>query len=111
MTALPLYERSGDCQPEQCGSACCRAINLEINPAYRADPDVSNWIRLHGIEMFDRHGRTFARIPTPCLALGESGRCLLYGQPERPALCAAFPAAPASLDGVEAVCTYTFTPA
>lgn len=84
---------------------------LEINPVYRTDPDVSSWVRLHGIEMFDRDGRTFARIPTPCQVLGESGRCLIYEQPERPALCGAFPASPASLDGVEDVCTYAFTPA
>lgn len=81
---------------------------LEINPAYRTDADVANWIGLHGITMFERDGRTFARIPTPCSALDVRGFCLLYHQPERPALCGAFPASPASLDGVEDVCTYTF---
>jgi hypothetical protein len=109
VTPLPLV-RTGTCQPEQCGSACCQALNLEINPAYRADADVAQWIGLHGITMFERDGRTFARIPTPCQALTAHGWCGIYGQPERPALCGAFPSAPASLDGVEAVCTFSFRP-
>lgn len=108
MTDLPIWTREGTCQPEACGSACCRSLWLEINPAYRLDADVANWIGLHGIEMVERDGRTFARIPTGCRALDADGRCGIYGQPERPALCGAFPAAPASMDGVEDVCTYRF---
>lgn len=106
---LPMYTRVGSCQPDQCGSACCKSLWLEVNPFYRTDPDVSNWVRLHGIEMVERDGRTLARVPAPCTALDTLGRCSLYGQPERPALCGAFPAAPASLAGVEDVCSYTFT--
>ena len=109
MTPLTMWTRQGTCQPRQCGSACCKSVILEVNPAYRADADVANWISLHGITMFERDGRTLARIPTPCTALDEAGRCGIYGQPERPDMCAAFPSAPASLDGIEAVCTFTFT--
>lgn len=107
MTALPMV-RQGTCQPERCGSACCRSISLEINPAYRDNSDVSNWISLHGIVMYEQAGRTFARIPAPCSALDARGWCLLYHQPERPALCAAFPSAPESLAGVADVCTFSF---
>lgn len=109
MTALPMWTRQGSCQPEACGSACCQSIWLEVNPFYRTDPDVSNWVRLHGIDLVERDGRTLARIPTPCTALTSDGRCGLHGQPERPNLCAAYPAAPASLDGVKDVCTFSFT--
>ena len=104
-----MFTRTGTCQPDVCGSACCRSLWLEINPFYRTDPDLSNWVRLHGIELVERGDRTMALVPTPCRALDDHGRCGIYGQPERPQLCGAFPAAPASLDGVEAVCTYRFT--
>ena len=106
---LPMWVRQGTCQPQQCQSACCRSLFLEVNPFYRADPDVSNWVRLHGITLVERDGRTLAYVPTVCQALDDTGGCRLYGQHERPALCSAFPAAPRSLDGVEDVCTYAFT--
>ena len=106
---LPLYAREGTCQPHQCGSACCRFIALEVNPVYLADADAANWIGLHGIELMERAGRTLARIPVPCSALDQTGNCLLYGQPERPSLCEAYPMTPASLFMVEDVCTFSFT--
>ncbi len=106
--ALPMFVREGTCQPERCGSACCQSIWIEVNPFYRTDPDISNWVRLHGIDLVERGDRTLARIPVACTALDQHGGCSLYGQPERPYLCDAYPAAPASLDGVRDVCTYTF---
>lgn len=106
---LPVWVRHGTCQAERCQSACCKSLILEVNPAYQTDPDVANWIGLHGIELFERDGRTLARLPIPCSALDETGHCRLYGLPERPRLCAAFPDTPAALDGVSAVCTFAFT--
>jgi Fe-S-cluster containining protein len=107
-TILPLYTRTGSCQPEQCGAACCRFFWLEVNPVYLANADAAAWVRLHGIELVEHAGRTLARLPLACTALDAQGRCSIYGQPERPAMCDAFPVTPASLLGVEAVCTYTF---
>lgn len=106
-TILPMHTRQGVCQPEQCGSACCTFVLLEVNPIYQGD-DLAAWLQLHGISVSTRHGRTLAKIPLECSALGTSGRCVLYGRPERPALCDAYPMTPLSLLGVEGVCTYTF---
>lgn len=106
---LPVLQRAGTCQPEQCGSACCRFLWLEVNPVYLRDADTAVWVRLHGIDLIEREGRTLARVPLACTALDAAGRCSLYGQPERPATCARFPVTPAALLGVERLCTYTFT--
>jgi Fe-S-cluster containining protein len=105
---LPLYQRHGSCEPALCGSACCTFILLEVNPIYLSDPDTAAWVRLHGIELVEREGRTLARIEMRCTVLGESGRCLIYGQPERPQTCERFPMAPASLFMLENACTYSF---
>lgn len=105
---LPLSRREGTCRPERCGSACCRFVLLEVNPIYLRDADLAAWVRLHGIELLARQGRVLARLPVACTALDDAGRCRIYGQPERPSMCAEFPAVPADLLGLESVCTYTF---
>jgi Fe-S-cluster containining protein len=112
MTAivLPMWIRLGSCEPGLCGSACCRFIVLEVNPIYLADADTAAWVRLHGIELTERNGRTLARLPLPCTALDSDGRCTLYGSPERPDICVTFPVTPAALLGVDNVCTFAFTP-
>ena len=106
-TPLPMV-REGTCQPQMCGSACCTFALLDVNPLYRQDADMRNWLALHGIEITEQGGHTLARLPLACTALGDAGRCTLYGRPERPALCDAFPMAPASLVGLGGRCTYTF---
>jgi Fe-S-cluster containining protein len=106
---LPLYQRLGSCEPALCDAACCRFIAIEVNPIYLSQPDLAAWVRLHRIELVDVGGRALARIPFACSALNSDGRCSLYGKPERPQLCADYPMAPASLIGVEDVCTYSFT--
>lgn len=110
MTAitLPLYRRLGSCEPALCGSACCQFILLEVNPIYLEQPDLANWIRLHGITLVEREKRVLAKIALPCTALSRQGHCELYGKSERPAICADFPVTPLALLGINDVCTYTF---
>lgn len=105
---LPMAERTGTCQPERCNAACCRFLILDVNPIYLTDPDAAAWVGLHGIELAEHDGRVLARIPLACLMLAPTGDCLLYGTPERPALCEAFPQTPASLTGIEDLCTFGF---
>ena len=45
------WQRSGTCQPDVCGSACCKVLVLETNPVYQT-PDTANWLGLHGIRDF-----------------------------------------------------------
>jgi Fe-S-cluster containining protein len=107
MTPLPMV-REGSCQPDVCGSACCTLALLDANPLYRQDADLTAWLGLHGITLSEHAGHTLARVPLRCTALGDDGRCTLYGRPERPALCSAFPMSPDSLVGLGGACTYTF---
>lgn len=107
-TPLPMAQRLGSCEPARCGSACCQFIVVEVNPIYLRQPDLASWVRLHRLELLEHAGRTLVRIPMACSALATDGRCTLYGMPERPAICQDFPMTPASLLGVESVCTYTF---
>lgn len=109
-TVLPMWTRQGTCQPHECWSACCRFLILEVNPIYLTDPDLASWVRLHRIELMEREGRTLAHIPMSCSALGGRGQCNIYGEPERPQICADFPQAPAALLRLENVCTYRFAP-
>ena len=105
---LPLWQRSGTCQPNVCGSACCRFMWLAVDPQYLQQADMLAWVRLHGIDVVEWAGWTMARIPIPCTALDGEGRCSLYGMPERPTICSSFPVAPADLLGIDAACTFTF---
>lgn len=108
-TILPMYTRLGSCEPRLCDAACCRFLTLEVNPIYRTDPDITAWVELHGIRLHEVDGRVVARIPLECSALMPNGQCFLYGKPERPELCEAFPMTPLALLGVEDVCTFAFT--
>lgn len=108
-TELPMWVREGECQPRQCGSACCRFLLLEVNPVYRQSSDLASWLGLHGVELVERYGRTLARIPLPCSALATDGACTLHGTPAKPAICRAYPQQPADLFGLEpGACSYTF---
>lgn len=49
-----------------------------------------------------------AYIESACQQLADDGTCKLYGSPERPAACAAYPTALADLQEVKDVCTYHF---
>ncbi len=108
-TALPQWQRLGSCEPTLCDSACCRFFALEVNPLYLSDPDLADWVRLHGVDLTAVGGRVLARIPLGCTALASDGSCHLYGQPARPTLCSEFPRSPLELYGVEDVCTFAFT--
>ncbi len=57
-----IWERSGICQPEVCGSACCRVMVIETNPVYQA-ADTANWLELHGIHLAPVGERVVARVP------------------------------------------------
>lgn len=109
---LPMV-REGTCQPEGCGSACCRFLLLEVNPAYLWQSDVAKWVRLHGIELGVKDDRVYAKIPLQCTALDVEpgptmGDCMLHGTPERPQMCEDFPQAPEDLAGLADVCSFSF---
>lgn len=103
-----MWQREGVCQPDTCGSACCTFVALEVNPVYLRQDDLAAWARLHAITLSEWQGRVIATLPLRCSALDDAGRCSLYGQPERPQLCAEFPLGPAALIGIGDACTYTF---
>ena len=98
--------RHGECKPD-CG-ACCTSLRLQVPPEYSRDPDIKNWVELHGVKLVELDGGTFAMLRQPCSALTEDMKCSLFGTPERPALCSEWPATPAALVGVEDVCSFSF---
>lgn len=99
--------RIGSCLPG-CG-ACCQWLTLETNPFYAHNADARRWVELHGLTLREgADGRVFARIPLPCTELTEDKQCGLWGMPERPALCAAWPSTPAALAPLRDVCGYSF---
>lgn len=102
------WRREGRCQPEVCGSACCRFVVLDVNPAHE-QTDTASWLSFHGIALAPISGRTLARIPLECAALSGEGRCAVYGTNDRPTLCGDFPRGPGDLIGLDGRCTYTFT--
>jgi hypothetical protein len=105
---LERYTRSGTCQPEQCGSACCKFVALfqqRMLPAERA------FYEARGIPIVAYPtGDEALHIAHRCQHLTELGACAVYGTPERPAACEAYPTHPFDLVGVER-CSYTFTKA
>ncbi len=102
------WDRHGACDSTACRSACCKFLRLQVPPTYASDPDVRNWIELHGLHVQQISGATFVNVPKPCLALGEQGECTLYGKPERPQVCASYPATPDALNGI-LECGFSFT--
>lgn len=98
--------RIGECR-EGCG-ACCESIRLQIPPNYKTDPDVKNWIELHGIAVITVGEATYAVINRPCVALNPDKSCSLYGTSARPQLCSEWPATPAAMTGLEDQCSYEF---
>ena len=98
--------RVGECRTG-CG-ACCTSIRLQIPTIYSSDPDIKNWIELHGIRVIQIGEATYASIPNRCSALADDKTCSLYGSATRPQLCSHFPATPAALTGLEAECSFSF---
>ena len=64
-----------------CGkcSKCCESMMFEIK-----DCDHEYWVRLHGVEVREFQGKTWAYLPIPCQKLKE-GHCSVYQ--ERPEMC------------------------
>lgn len=103
--ALPMV-RLGGCT--SCGK-CCTSLRLQVPPSYMDDPDVKNWVELHGISLLRVGEATYAVLNRKCSALASDNKtCTLYGKPERPGLCSEFPATPAALTGLETECGYSF---
>ena len=105
MTAVAIPVRHGSCL-QGCG-LCCEMLELEINPVYLKAPDVANWVGQHGIGLRMEGERCIARLPIPCGALQPDKSCALYGKPERPRMCAAWPDHPRQLDAVPG-CGFSF---
>ena len=101
--------RQGECNTCNGRGLCCSFLRLQVPPEYGTNPDVKNWVELHGVKVVTMDGGTFAVLQQPCSALTEEGLCSLYGTPERPDLCNHWPATPAALMGVEDDCSYSFT--
>ncbi len=107
---MTLVRHDGDCLNCSARGKCCSFLRLQVPPEYKSNPDIHNWVGLHGIKLLDIDGGVFAMLPIPCTALTEDGLCSLYGTPERPELCSHWPASPSALIGIEDVCTYSFVP-
>lgn len=78
------------------------------------EPDKRHWLELHGIKLWQQGDYTWARIEARCRHLTDDNRCGIYGQPERPQVCAEFPFAQGDIDIVdewagEKVCSYSFS--
>lgn len=97
--------RIGECQPDACGSACCRFLYVfqqRMYPAERA------FYEARGIPIVSfPTGDEALRIEHRCQHLDDAGRCGVYGRPERPEACNAYPSHPFDLVGVTG-CTYSF---
>ena len=102
-------ERAGECN--SCG-ACCKFVLLAVHPSY-LDADRRRWLELHDIRLHERDGLVWATVNTPCRHLTEDNHCGIFGQPERPQLCAEFPFVQGDIGLVnewagEDVCSYSF---
>lgn len=99
------YVRSGTCQPEGCGSACCRFLMMfpGMGEAERA------FYEARGLPIIEfPTGDLGLKIEHRCQHLTDAGACAVYGTPQRPAVCDAYPTHPYDLVAVEG-CSYTFT--
>lgn len=105
---IPLtpVERRGSCL-EGCG-ACCEFLRLQVPPSYGTDPDVKNWVELHGVQIVVIGEATYAVIGNKCSALNPDKSCSVFGTSARPQLCGEWPATPAAMTGLESVCGYEF---
>ncbi len=92
------FVREGEC--DGCGgeARCCTFIELPL--ARALSEDERDWAGLHPAVSSD--GSTI-RIDAACSAL-QDGRCALFGDPERPAICGRSPELP---EQVLAGCSYT----
>ena len=77
---------------------CCRYVELPL--ARTLSPDEIRWVELHN--RLSIRGQV-VRIEVTCSALSD-GKCLLYGKPERPEMCAVWPDRPA--EQAPPGCTY-----
>lgn len=97
-------QRLGSCQPEGCGSACCRFVYV----FQRMAPVEREFMVARGIPVVRfPTGDEALRFEHRCQHLTSEGRCGVYGTPERPAACDAYPSHPFDLVGVDG-CSYRF---
>lgn len=101
---------------------------LLAHPSYHDVEDVRHWLELHGFSVgkegdesrisipsdvlqarfrWTDHG-VLVDLPRVCSALGPDGMCTIFGQPERPQVCALYPQAPQDIELMGAVCTFAF---
>ena len=100
--------REGVCHGCKGHAWCCTFLRLQVPPNYFDDADVKHWVELHGVTVQRIGEATYAVLNRKCGALAADGTCTLYGKPERPGLCAEWPATPAALSGMEDVCGFSF---
>lgn len=65
---------------------------LQVNPSYLEVDDAKRWVEMHGIKL-RRHanGAVYAYISARCEHLTDDGLCGVFGAPERPVTCSAWP--------------------
>lgn len=99
---------SGECNG--CG-ACCKFVTVNVNPIYM-QPDKKRWLELHmGVHVYERQGLVYIAFETTCQHLDAANQCGIFGQPERPNVCAEFPFDQFDIDYIdqwagEKVCGY-----
>lgn len=138
--SAPSATRVGECLG--CGQHCCTSVVVELTRAMadqflahqpvvvppREETDYDRWLALHAIDgtrpwvlppatrfrvIWSARGRLpIATLPARCTALADDGSCSLYGTPERPDLCVAWPTDPRQLEMLapagQAACGYSF---
>lgn len=97
-------ERIGICEPDGCGAACCRFVYS----FQRLHPVEREFMVARGIPIVTfPTGDEALRFEHTCQHLTPEGRCGVYGKPERPEACGAYPSHPLDLFGVVG-CSYRF---
>lgn len=142
MSERANYRRSGSCHGcgQHCCTTVVVPFTRAMGEQFLAhkpvwvepsgDPDYDHWLELHGIDggslwlvpQFahyrvigpDKDSRVpIAVIPLRCHALSDDGSCSLYGNDDRPQMCADWPWEPHHLltlsPAGQAACGYSFT--
>lgn len=102
------WVRHGECQPDECGAACCREVGIWEYIGGPADTHFgADYLAARCLEVLpiDENWRQVV-IPHRCPRLTFTNRCEIHEL--KPALCREFPAHPTQLEGLEG-CTYWFT--
>ena len=102
-----VFERVGECPPEQCKGRCCGSMFFGPFPN---NPDHVAWAKLHdGLEVVETGDFVVLNFHNPCSALADDGKCSLYDTSERPSVCDEWPRSPADLL-MTPYCGYSFEP-